>query len=186
MTDRRVRRTREHLRRALIELVLEKGYQKVTVQDILDRADVGRSTFYAHYQSKDDLLLSGYEDLREEFLAEAEREPEVLGPIRALMQYVDQHRDLYQAMVFGRELAIRPVRDDLTDVLLDHLRPRLRVDETELGGVVAFLLTAMTGMITWWVRSRAPLTADELYQHYRRLAMPGLEPLLVLTQQSEI
>jgi AcrR family transcriptional regulator len=181
MTDRRVRRTRDQLRRALVELVLEKGYQKVTVQDILDRADIGRSTFYAHYQSKDDLLLSGYVDLRAEFLDEVERVPgEVLGPVRALFAYVGRHRALYQAMVFGRELAIRPVRDDLTSVFLDHLRPRLRVDEHELGAVVAFLLNGMTGMITWWVRDEVPLTADELYRRYHRLAMPGLQPLLVL------
>ncbi|MBO0803611.1 MAG: TetR/AcrR family transcriptional regulator [Nocardiopsaceae bacterium] len=56
-TDRRVRRTRALLHQALIELILEKGYGRITVQDILDRADVGRSTFYSHYRDKDALLL---------------------------------------------------------------------------------------------------------------------------------
>lgn len=50
--DRRVRRTRELLWRSLVGLILERGYDKVSVQDILDRADIGRSTFYAHYQTK--------------------------------------------------------------------------------------------------------------------------------------
>ena len=59
--DRRVRKTRQLLREALMELTLERGYDHVTIQDILDRADVGRSTFYAHYHDKDDLLVSEFE-----------------------------------------------------------------------------------------------------------------------------
>ena len=61
--DRRVARTKRQLSKALIELILEKGYDHVTNQDILDRADVGRSTFYAHYESKDVLLVDGPRNL---------------------------------------------------------------------------------------------------------------------------
>src|SRR5437867_644732 len=53
--DRRVRRTTRALIEALVALVLEKRYDAITIQDLLDRADVGRSTFYAHYRGKDDL-----------------------------------------------------------------------------------------------------------------------------------
>ena len=56
--DRRVQRTRKLLQDALIDLVAEKGYVAVTIQEILDRANVGRSTFYAHFQDKDQLLHS--------------------------------------------------------------------------------------------------------------------------------
>lgn len=56
--DRRVRRTKQNLFNALTELMKEKKYHKITIQDIIDRADVGRSTFYAHYETKDDLLFS--------------------------------------------------------------------------------------------------------------------------------
>ena len=62
-TDRRVRRTRQLLRDALMELTLERGYDRITVQDILDRADIGRSTFYSHYRDKDDLMVSEFEAL---------------------------------------------------------------------------------------------------------------------------
>ncbi len=60
--DRRVARTRQLLRDALVSLILERGYDEVTVQDVLDRANLGRSTFYAHYRNKDDLLFSGFEE----------------------------------------------------------------------------------------------------------------------------
>src|SRR5215475_3738876 len=64
--DRRVQRTQQLLRVALIELIIEKGYEEVTVQDIIDRANVGRSTFYSHFMDKQQLLLSGFEQLRVE------------------------------------------------------------------------------------------------------------------------
>lgn len=65
--DRRVQRTRQLLQNALSELILEKAYEKITVQDVIDRANVGRSTFYAHFQDMDKLLLSGFEPLLAEF-----------------------------------------------------------------------------------------------------------------------
>ena len=64
IVDRRIRRTQKSLHEALISLVLEKNYDSITVQEILDRADVGRSTFYAHFDGKDELLISGTHELR--------------------------------------------------------------------------------------------------------------------------
>ncbi len=66
-TDRRVQRTRELLQKALIELVNERGYDALTIQDIVDRANVGRTTFYLHYSSKDDLFMSCHEAIVSEF-----------------------------------------------------------------------------------------------------------------------
>ena len=54
--DRRIQRTRQLLEDALIALILEKGYDKITVQNIVDQANVGRSTFYSHFLDKDDLM----------------------------------------------------------------------------------------------------------------------------------
>ena len=56
--DRRVARTRAMLQQAHISLILEKGYEAITIEDICDKANVGRSTFYAHYTSKDDAASS--------------------------------------------------------------------------------------------------------------------------------
>ena len=64
-TDARVRRTRDALGDALVELMQEKSFETITVQDVLDRAHVGRSTFYSHYSDKDDLLMSDADDFYE-------------------------------------------------------------------------------------------------------------------------
>src|SRR5215470_20414517 len=63
--DARVRRTRDALGDALVELMQEKPFDTITVQDVLDRAQVGRSTFYSHYSDKDDLLMSDAEEFFE-------------------------------------------------------------------------------------------------------------------------
>jgi AcrR family transcriptional regulator len=68
--DRRVRRTRRILIEALIQLILEKGYSRITVQDILDRADVGRSTFYSHFRDQEALLVACFDSLRDELRGE--------------------------------------------------------------------------------------------------------------------
>jgi AcrR family transcriptional regulator len=60
-TDRRVRRTREMLQKALMELIGEHRYDAITIQDIVDRADIGRTTFYLHYNNKDELFMSCHE-----------------------------------------------------------------------------------------------------------------------------
>jgi AcrR family transcriptional regulator len=61
--DRRVRRTRGRLKEALLELIdeVEGDYDAITIEDITERADVGRSTFYSHFTSKEDLLFSGFD-----------------------------------------------------------------------------------------------------------------------------
>ena len=63
--DRRIRRTCERLGSALVALIQERPIDDVTVQDVLDRASVGRSTFYLHFRDKDDLLLSQLEKFLE-------------------------------------------------------------------------------------------------------------------------
>ena len=63
--DARVRRTRDALGDALVALMQEKPFDTITVQDVLDRAKVGRSTFYTHYSDKDDLLMSDAEEFFE-------------------------------------------------------------------------------------------------------------------------
>src|SRR5258708_5227750 len=61
--DRRVQKTRKFLHDALVSLIHEKSYETISVKEILDRANVGRSTFYMHFRDKDELLVSGMHDM---------------------------------------------------------------------------------------------------------------------------
>src|SRR5881392_1785654 len=86
--DPRVRRTRDALGDALIALVQEKPFESITVQDLLDRAGVGRSTFYAHFSDKDDFFRH---------MSELPVEGRV-APVRELFAHVAEARPLYDAL----------------------------------------------------------------------------------------
>src|SRR5216117_2597510 len=96
--DRRVQRTRQLLQDALLAMVIEKGYDATTVQDIIDRANVGRTTFYAHFPDKQTLLTSRLEDLRA-LLTERRRQAPGLGFSLAMLEHARDHLPLYAAIV---------------------------------------------------------------------------------------
>jgi AcrR family transcriptional regulator len=126
--DRRVQRTQQLLRKALFALIQEKGFESLSVQDIIDRADVGRATFYAHFDSKEDLLLSGFEDLRA-LLKDRQRqalshgtsvEERIFGFSQEMLAHVNEHRHLFQDMVGKRSGAM--IQSVFHKLLVDLLR----------------------------------------------------------------
>src|SRR4026207_1338777 len=103
--DRRAQRARRLASRALIRLMLEKRYNDITVQDIIDRANIGRSTFYAHYLDKEDLLTSGFTRVLDTLSPEHEQpgaeEYQALPSLARFFQHVQDHHRLYKALVHG-------------------------------------------------------------------------------------
>jgi AcrR family transcriptional regulator len=104
--DRRVRRTRESLYRALISLALEKHYDSITVQEVLDRANVGRSTFYTYFQTMDELLISDTQELRrtlhaalENHRKSAKRHEKIVAFSRAMFDHAFGFRNVYFALL---------------------------------------------------------------------------------------
>lgn len=190
--DRRVQRTRQLLRDALVAEILEKGYEAVTVQDILDRANLGRSTFYAHYRDKEDLLLSGFERFHAMFEAQtptgsAEME-DVLGPggdfSLALFYHVAEFRAVGKAML-GKQSG-NVVFDRMRAQLVTYLRERL-ARQTRRGYmaavpqvvVIEFLARSLLGLVSWWIDEDLPYTPEEMDEMFKRLVLPGLRSVLV-------
>jgi AcrR family transcriptional regulator len=191
-TDRRVRRTRELLRRALLSLIQEQGYDRITVQDILDRADVGRSTFYAHYRDKDDLLLSGFEDIRSALAAEraaaeqaAGGTSEFLQPLLTVFRHVEAHRHFWQPLARkgGADVVVRILRDYVTDLVREHFRSQFpdATRQPQLGAAVQFVVGAFIGLGIWWLDNDVPYSAEELYSIFRRLTSQGVQSFLTAT-----
>ena len=183
--DRRVRRTRELLRSALLGLMQEKSYEAITIADILDRADVGRSTFYAHFRDKDDLMLSGYDDIRAALAAErADPAADLLQPVLAVFGHVAAHRDVArQATRFDGTLpaAITGELRELTEALLrEHLRQHAGpdVDPLAVEAATQFLTGALVSLLVWWTSHDLPYSAAELDRTYRRLATQGIRRYL--------
>lgn len=184
--DRRVQRTRKLLRDALIELTLEKGYDAVTVQDIIDRANVGRSTFYAHFLDKQQLLLSGIEQLHT-FLAQQQAAlsgPDATGerPLAfslAMFQHAQSHHRLYQAHIGEQSGAIvhHHIQRILTDLVRDDLSARMPQNAPPplpLDVVVLYTVSAFLGLLTGWLDQNMPYTAEEMDRTFRALVLPGI------------
>jgi AcrR family transcriptional regulator len=177
-TDRRVRRTRQLLIDALLGLIVERGYETLTVQDILERADVGRSTFYAHFRDKDDLLHAAFARLRMVLALSAGDHP---GPDLAtlsltLFRHTDSYRVLYQAMV-GRPsgaLLTRTLHGLLSEHVQAHmaqLAPHLPVP---VEVAVQYYVSALLGLLTWWLDAPRGYSAEEMDAMFRRLVRPVL------------
>jgi AcrR family transcriptional regulator len=101
--DRRVLKTKASLRDAMLALMALRGWDEMTIQEICDKANVGRSTFYVHYQSKDDLLSEGMNDLRDMISAQtAQAEESGLHFLAGLLDHMAQQRDVFKAAIASR------------------------------------------------------------------------------------
>lgn len=160
--DRRVARTRATLHHALLRLIVECGYDAISVQDICAAADIGRSTFYAHYTGKDDLKRSGLDHLK----AALKGHGEGLALTRTLFDHGRGFADHYQALKTG--LGATVSLEALQTVLLELVAEALPSDgprfERELR--VRFVAGALISVLTWWLDTGAiesPEVVDALF-----------------------
>jgi AcrR family transcriptional regulator len=193
-TDRRVRRTRELLRNALLALIVEKGYDRITVQDILDRADVGRSTFYAHYRDKEDLLTSGFEDIRAALAAEkhaGEHQPggkvEFLQPLLSVFRHVEAYRNNWGPLTRkgGSDVVARILRQHVAALVEQHLRsqyPAATTSTTQFDAATNYVVGACMGLLIWWLdNDDVTYTADDIHSTFRRLTTQGAKRFIATT-----
>ncbi|MCH7586213.1 MAG: TetR/AcrR family transcriptional regulator [Acidobacteria bacterium] len=178
LPDRRVRRTKQRLNDALESLIIEKGYDKITVQDLIDRADVGRSTFYAHYETKDDLLVS-WTQLAEDMdlhMAQEQTDAESIIPSLALFRHLGEYHRLYRAMIGGGGIDI--VTEMIHSRLLHHATFELerrakanRHTSIPIEVRAGFLASSLLALLTWWLDNDMPYppeSMDEMYQELTR------------------
>lgn len=176
-TDRRVLRTRRALREALVTLILEKGFEAVSIQDVADRADVGRSTFYTHFADKEDLLLSGSDDLRAALRQAAARDGRPLAFTRGIIDHAGENRRLFRAIVGRRTGAVvlRMFHELVSGLAREDLAggPRASV---QVEATVQLLAGAFVALLAWWLESRSPLSAEELDALFHRSARSAIDP----------
>jgi len=169
--DRRVERTQRLLTEALMELVRERDYDDITVQDILDRADVGRSTFYAHFRNKDQLLLGN-------FGRELAAQPLPSGEFH-LFAHLAENYGLYRSLA-GTE-GLPAAMNRLRSSVAESWRERLE-GSAEAGGARAvapdvaerFLTGAWMAVVEWWLKAGMPYPPDRMHEMLGLLAAGSL------------
>jgi len=177
-TDRRVQRTRELLQKALIELISERGYDAITIQDLVDRANVGRTTFYLHYSSKDELFMSCHEAIVSEFPLYPLSREELLSPeappgMTSAYRHLLDARALLYPIFQGKDnlLILRRIRDWSAQEIEASLRAAFaEPDRTIPFDVLAnYLAGAQIALVQWWLEKRQPHTPEKLAQTFHRL-----------------
>ena len=194
-TDRRIERTKQLLHEALLSLIPEKGYEAITVQDILDRANLGRSTFYSHYQNKDALLRTGFNHLqamleeRHRSLAAASQETGTDKDFNLTLElfwHAQENHLLYKAIVGKQsgQIIMKAAHSSLSGLIRNHLASHLKTEmKTAVPVEVAvhWIASSFLTLITWWLDNNLPCSAEEMDRIFRTVTLPGIEAGLGIT-----
>jgi AcrR family transcriptional regulator len=181
--DRRTARTHAALRDALVVLMTEKGYEAITVQDILDRANVGRATFYAHFEGKQALHEAALDGLAAELRRRrdelrASGEDGFLACCTAMFEHADSHRALYRGLISrrGGATVMHGVRARVAVLVREDLASRRR---SKSGGVpldllVEHVVSGFTATLTWWLDRRTKYGPKEIDAVFREMTLSGV------------
>lgn len=183
--DRRVRRTRQQLQRALLELLQEKPLEEITITELTGRADVNRGTFYGHYKDLYDMV----EQLRAEAFGEFRRLLDAysadtlrfgLAPIlRDVFQFVQRNVSLLQFAVGTRQgsLFLEQLKDVIREKVSEEWRGLYRFEsEQQRDYCLSFLVAGVVGMIQAWLEGGSREGPEEMVKMEEELILRGIEP----------
>jgi AcrR family transcriptional regulator len=183
--DVRIRRTHERLGSALVQLIQEKPIDDVTVQEVLDRASVGRSTFYLHFRDKNDLLLSQLEKFLEMMstaLSSRKEESRRVVPVAELFAHIASQRKIYRALADSGRL------NDFFDLAQGYfsrgIEQRLReskrlpkLPQRELAARASALAGSLISLLRWWLDRGAKEPSHYMDELFHRIVWNGLQQI---------
>lgn len=198
--DRRVRRTRHSLQEALISLILEKGYDAVTIEEITDRADLGRTTFYLHFRDKEDLFMYAIDTICEDFIEKHEKLLALINTPASLQKvqlnlderilyhifaHARNHADLYQVMLRGEGSAKASKR--FSSIIKEEVIKRLdgvaRLNsKVPLEIFAVFFSGTLIELVTWWLEEDQPYSIEDMVRHYQQMFIFGALNTLGVTE----
>jgi AcrR family transcriptional regulator len=181
--DARVRRTRDALGDALVALMQEKPFDTITVQDVLDRAKVGRSTFYAHYSDKDDLLMSDAEEFFESIsmtLSVRGDTSDRVFPVKEFFSHITEAKPFLDALVssgklhdnmeLAQGLFARGIERRLSEL------PRGQgIPAAERPAIAFAHAGALLSLLTWWIDRGMRQPPAEMDQLFHKIVWKGVE-----------
>ena len=184
--DRRIQRTRQLLREAVLKAILEKGYTDLTVEDITETANLGRTTFYLHYRDKKELLLDSLDQImnsifEEIYSAENIRKWEQEGrdPRCLIFVHAAENPRLY-SLLFDSEVSgivISHFQEHLAGIMAGILESWQEKRQTlpHLPNPVSssFVAGGLTGLLVWWLKNGRPYPPQEIYEMYHQLFLKG-------------
>ena len=189
--DRRVRRTRKLLGKALLALVKEKKFEQITIQEITDKADLNRATFYLHYSTKEKLLADSlevyFDELVQQIATKTINKPIWENPEADEMVFVHvaEHADLYRVLL--GENGMGYVINRIIDYIAEFSEAQLRagLGDIEMQAPIEIMARHVAGslyaLITWWLMNDMPYTPREMADMTAKLCATGTVPTLVIS-----
>jgi len=190
--DRRSRRTRHALQAALISLILEKGYDSVTIEEVTERADLGRTTFYLHFRDKEELLMHAIDTICDDFIQQHEALLALVNASKTvwhslqgdiderilyhIFAHARDNADLYKVMLRGEGGATASKR--FSQIIQDETNRRLsqlvnKNSKVPLEVFAVFFSGTLVEMVTWWLEQDQPYQIEEMVTFFQQLFSYG-------------
>lgn len=181
--DRRIEKTRQALRQALLILLREKPLEQIEIQEITDCANTARVTFYRHYATKEDLLLDVleqiYQDLREslpvpaiELITDFRQTP----PVYVLFRFLEQDRLLYKKLFTGTASALiqQRIRHYIVNQVIQAFSAAPRYADMPIILIANHIASTAIGNVMWWLADDLPYSSEYMARITHWLAFAGV------------
>lgn len=180
--DRRSQRTRHLVGEAFVQLLREKGYSTITVSDIIQRADIGRSTFYSHFRDKEDLFLAQLDRVIEALSHHMPDQREIpFFPSLGLFRHVGEEYELYKAILWtpGIDLFVKHLQNSLSDRIEQGFQERGRKFEIPIPVMASFIAGSFLTLLQWWLENKMIYSPEQMDAMFKKLTMAGIETLQI-------
>ena len=194
--DRRVQRTIQSLRAALLELIKEKDYDDISIEEITERANVGRTTFYLHYKDKEDLLMEEISAImyeRDQALSEIPfsvwvpvseedlKKNIALQPLLLVFEHIHNNSELYYLLLKSTNSSkiVERIRKVSTDAIVQFVEAKMQTDpipllsEVPIEFFAAFFSGALISVVSWWIKEDMRHSPEEMTNMFRSLFFSG-------------
>lgn len=197
--DRRSLRTRQALRGALLELIKEKGFEALSVEEITERANLGRATFYLHYEDKEDLLLEEFREIASNRVQVLSEIPvsiwksnqdrlelsdgkTAIMPLLLVFEHAAQNADLYRILLRGQssQRIAEQIREIIVQSIYAIIQTRLQTEpppepmEVPVELLAAYFSGALMSSLNWWLEQETPAAPEEMARMFQHLFFPGV------------
>jgi AcrR family transcriptional regulator len=188
--DRRKRRTKQALQKSMVELILEKGYDAVSVSEITDRADLGRATFYLHYKDKDELLIETIDQIVRDFMVQISDYtilPLETGDdtiLHRVFLFAQENSDLFRVIMRGHGMYTATLQLHAVIAGFIHkgvelwLASQKREPAVPLDILSNFYSGALLNSVFWWLENDTGYSPEEMAENYKKLVFLNREDIL--------
>lgn len=178
--DRRSERTRQAISDAFVELLMEKGYDGISITDIIERANIGRSTFYFHYADKDELFagqMNRLLDLLTQHIPEELSAGNPFFPSLGLFQHIKQQSKLYRMLAWGSgvDVLTKHLQKSMSEVMEQRLKSTAQTYDVPIPVIANFLSGSFLSLVRWWLdTNKMSYSPEQMDEMFLKLALPGI------------